>query len=133
LAFIGADAFVGLPLAVFFFATPATALVIALGAIAGMLPDPLQFVHTIYPREPLKSLQRFHSWIHSKRRLRWRLGVSSQLVICRRDISVSPINELGRDASLNFNPPRTHSRVLASGQIKQWLTALAADERPGLD
>lgn len=51
---------------------------IALGAIAGMLPDALQFVHSVYQREPLKSLQRFHSWIHSKRRLQWRLGVSSQ-------------------------------------------------------
>jgi hypothetical protein len=78
LALIGVDACVGLALAVFLFATPGTAWVIGLGAIAGMLPDPLQFVHSVYPREPLRSLQRFHSWIHSKRRLRWRLGVTSQ-------------------------------------------------------
>jgi hypothetical protein len=43
-----------------------------------MLPDPLQFLHSVYPREPLKSLQRFHSWMHSKRRLAWRIGASSQ-------------------------------------------------------
>ncbi len=78
LALIGLDACAGLALSLFLFATPATALIIALGAIAGMLPDALQFVYSVYQREPLKSLQRFHSWIHSKRKLQWRLGVSSQ-------------------------------------------------------
>jgi len=67
-----------LVLALLLFATSTTAWVIALGAIAGMLPDPLQFVHSVYPHEPLKSLQRFHSWIHSKKKLQWQLGVSSQ-------------------------------------------------------
>ena len=74
---IGVDACVGLALAIWLFATPAW-WVIALGAIAGMVPDPLQFVHSIYPREPLVMLQRFHSWIHSRRKLAWKLGVSSQ-------------------------------------------------------
>jgi len=78
LALIGFDACVGLVLALLLFATSTTAWVIALGAIAGMLPDPLQFVHSVYPHEPLKSLQRFHSWIHSKKKLQWQLGVSSQ-------------------------------------------------------
>lgn len=78
LALIGLDACAGLALSLFLFATPAMVSTIALGAIAGMLPDALQFVHSVYQREPLKSLQRFHSWIHSKRRLQWRLGVSSQ-------------------------------------------------------
>jgi hypothetical protein len=44
-----------------------------------MLADPLQFVHTLYPHEPLASLQRFHRWMHTKRRLRWPIGVSSQV------------------------------------------------------
>ena len=78
LALIGLDACAGLVLALLLFATSPTAWVIALGAIAGMLPDPLQFVHSVYPHEPLKSLQRFHSWIHSKKKLHWQLGVSSQ-------------------------------------------------------
>ena len=78
LALIGFDAGAGLALALLLFATSTTAWVIALGAIAGMLPDPLQFVHSVYPHEPLKSLQRFHSWIHSKKKLQWQLGVSSQ-------------------------------------------------------
>jgi hypothetical protein len=42
---------------------------ILLGAVAAMLPDPLQVVHALYPREPLKSLHPFHQCIHSKRKL----------------------------------------------------------------
>jgi hypothetical protein len=75
---IGFDACAGVALALWLFATPATTGVIALGAFAGILPDPLQFVHSLYPHQPLTSLQRFHQWIHSKRRLTWRFGVSSQ-------------------------------------------------------
>jgi hypothetical protein len=76
---IGVDACAGLALATWLLATPTSAWVVALGAIAGMAPDPLQFAHSLHPREPLVSLQRFHGWIHSKRKLAWRLGVSSQL------------------------------------------------------
>jgi hypothetical protein len=75
---IGLDACAGLAAAVFLFATPASPGVIALGAIAGMLPDPLQFAHSLYPHQPLKILQRFHVRIHSQRRLAWRLGASTQ-------------------------------------------------------
>jgi hypothetical protein len=76
---IGLDACAGLALAMWLFATPASAWVVALGALAAMLPDPLQFVHSIHPREPLVSVQWFHGWIHSQRKLGWRLGVSSQM------------------------------------------------------
>jgi hypothetical protein len=76
---IGVDACAGLALAIWLFATPASACVIALGATAAMVPDPLQFVHSVHPREPLVTLQRFHEWVHSKRKLAWRLGVSSQI------------------------------------------------------
>jgi hypothetical protein len=79
LSCIGVDACAGLALAIWLFATPASAWAIAIGAIAAMVPDPLQFVHSIHPREPLVSLQRFHEWMHSKRKLAWRLGVSSQI------------------------------------------------------
>jgi hypothetical protein len=48
---------------------------VLLEAIASMLPDPLQFVHSLHPREPLATLQRFHWWIHSKRKLDWPMGV----------------------------------------------------------
>jgi hypothetical protein len=80
LALIGFDACAGLALAVGWFATPATAAVVVLGALAAMLPDPLQFVHSLHPHEPLVSLQRFHRWIHTKRQLNWPVGVSSQIM-----------------------------------------------------
>ncbi|MCP3373832.1 hypothetical protein [Bradyrhizobium cajani] len=76
---IGVDACAGVALAIWLFATPASASVIALGATAAIVPDPLQFVHSVYPQEPLVRLQRFHEWIHAKRKLAWKLGVSSQV------------------------------------------------------
>jgi hypothetical protein len=79
LVFIGTDAVIGFGLSMWLFATPATAWTIGLGAAAGMLPDPLQFAYSVYPREPLRTLQSFHKWIHTKRRLAWKLGVSSQI------------------------------------------------------
>lgn len=78
LALVGFDACVGLLIANWLFATPATVWVIVLGALAGMTPDPLQVVHSVFPKQPLTALQRFHRWIHTKRSLRWPLGVSSQ-------------------------------------------------------
>ena len=78
LGLIAFDACAGLVLALALFATSATVAVIALGAIVAMLPDPLQFAYSLYPHEPLKSLQRFHVWIHTRRKLSWPLGASSQ-------------------------------------------------------
>jgi len=80
LSLIALDACAGLALAIWLFVTPATMGAILLGAVAAMVPDPLQVVHALYPREPLKSLQRFHQWIHSKRTLSWPLGASSQAI-----------------------------------------------------
>jgi hypothetical protein len=76
---IGFDACAGLVLALWLFSTPASILVVGLGACAAMLPDPLQFVHSLSPREPLSTLQRFHALMHSKRKLALKLGVSSQV------------------------------------------------------
>src|SRR3954447_12514318 len=78
LALIGFDACAGLSIAIWLFATPATIEVIVLGALAGMTPDPLRVVHRVFPKQPLTTLQRFHRWAHTKRRLRWPLGISSQ-------------------------------------------------------
>jgi hypothetical protein len=78
LTLISADACLGMALTLLFFGTAGTVWVIALGAVSGMVPDFLQFAHSFYPREPLRSLQRFHSWIHTKRKLGWRMGVASQ-------------------------------------------------------
>ena len=76
---IGLDAFFGLAIALWLYASPAAALAVLLGALGAMLPDPLQLAHKVYPREPLRTLQRFHVWIHSKRKLGWPIGVTSQL------------------------------------------------------
>ena len=80
-ALIALDACLGLALAVGLFSQHAPIVVIMLGAIAGMLPDPLQFVHSLHPHEPLATLQRFHWWVHSKRKL---IG---RLVLVRRSFS----------------------------------------------
>jgi hypothetical protein len=80
LTLIALDACAGLAIAIWLFATPATIGAILLGAVAAMVPDPRQVVHALYPREPLKSLQRFHQWIHAKRKLSWPLGASSQAI-----------------------------------------------------
>lgn len=81
LALVGFDGCAGLAIALWLFASADIIEVIALGACAGMLPDPLQIAYRLYPREPLRSLQRFHHWMHTRQRLAWRLGVSSQALI----------------------------------------------------
>ena len=53
-------------------------VVIALGTLAGMAPDSLRVVHRVLPKQPLTTLQRFHRWAHTKRRLSSPLGISSQ-------------------------------------------------------
>ena len=79
---IGADALLGIVLSLLLFASAQDWWVILLGACAGMLPDPLQFVYAHWRHEPLVSLQRFHHWMHTRIRLKDvpLLGISSQLV-----------------------------------------------------
>jgi len=76
---IAIDGLAGLAIALSLFAQPSALLAILLGALGGMLPDPFQFVHRLYPHEPLRTVQRFHSWIHAKQKLDWPLGIASQL------------------------------------------------------
>ncbi len=40
-----------------------------IGVVGGLLPDFLQFVYWKLRREPLIGLQKFHLWIHSKKKL----------------------------------------------------------------
>jgi hypothetical protein len=67
---IGFDGLFGIMAALFLFGTAASFWAILMGAIGAILPDPLQFVHTRFPREPLRTLQRFHRWAHTKKRLK---------------------------------------------------------------
>jgi hypothetical protein len=80
LALVGLDGSMGLGLALWLFAAPGTVAAIAIGAFAGMLPDALQVLHILCPREPLRTLQRFHQWIHSKRKLGWQIGAGTQFL-----------------------------------------------------
>ncbi len=82
---IGSDALAGLLLSMVLFAAPGVLLAVLAGAVGGILPDALQFVYAHVKREPLVTLQRFHQWIHAKRRLelegKLMLGVISQLAL----------------------------------------------------
>ncbi|MGY8667046.1 hypothetical protein Q3C01_32455 [Bradyrhizobium sp. UFLA05-109] len=78
LGLITVDAGIGLGVVLWLYGAGPAVLAGALGA---MLPDPMRLVSKLYPKEPLRSLQRFHAWIHSKRKLSWPLGVVSQLCV----------------------------------------------------
>ena len=80
---IGFDGLFGVIGALLLFASVETRWVVLLGAFGAMLPDALLFVYGLWPHEPLKSLQRFHRWCHSKRELKDRvcLGIVSQLFL----------------------------------------------------
>jgi hypothetical protein len=76
---IGCDGLFGILAALLLFASPASLWAILLGAIGAMLPDPLQFVHARFPHEPLRTLQRFHRWAHTEKRIKdVSLGVGTQ-------------------------------------------------------
>lgn len=80
---IGGDALLGLVGGALLFASPTGICAVMLGACGAILPDPLQFVHAHFPREPLRSLQRFHRWMHTKRPIRGQIvwGVVSQMML----------------------------------------------------
>ena len=76
---IGADALLGIVLALILFTTQRSIILVLLGACAGILPDALQFAYMRFPRQPLASLQRFHQWSHTSHKLsNPLLGVLSQ-------------------------------------------------------
>jgi hypothetical protein len=80
---IGSDGLVGILGALLLFASSDGLWSILLGAFGAMLPDPLQTLHTHFPYEPLRTLQRFHRWIHTDKRIKEDiiLGVGSQIAL----------------------------------------------------
>ncbi len=88
---IGSDGTLGVILSVLFFAPVVGSIMAILGAIAGMLPDPLQFVYAHFKHEPLVSLQRFHTWIHTNNHLENRIvfGVFSQILFVTLVVSLA--------------------------------------------
>jgi hypothetical protein len=87
---IGSDGLFGILVSLFFFSSSANFWAVLTGAVGAMLPDPLQFAYTRHPFEPLRTLQRFHRWAHSKTKIdNIVLGISTQaafvvLVVGRR-------------------------------------------------
>jgi len=82
---IGLDVLCGILLVLLFFTVcgPHLFWVPIIGVFGAVLPDALQFAYWKWRREPLKSLQRFHLWIHARRNLNDKplLGISSQVAI----------------------------------------------------
>jgi len=80
---IGSDGLFGLAAALFLFASPEGLWAVLLGSLGAMLPDPLQFMHARFPHEPLRTLQRFHRWTHTDRKITDHivLGVGSQMLL----------------------------------------------------
>jgi len=80
---LGLDFFVGIFLSVLIFwhHTHSWQLLLA-GALAGVLPDFLQFVYWKVRREPLTSLQRFHFWLHPEAKITQAVpGIFSQALL----------------------------------------------------
>ncbi len=91
---IGTDGVVGLLLSVVFFSGgPISGFgfwLPILCAGAAMFPDFLQFVYLRWRHEPIISLQRFHTWIHAKKRIyNTVLGFSLQIIFVVAIISSS--------------------------------------------
>jgi hypothetical protein len=66
---IAGDSFVGLALSVLIFNAwlfHIPLLIVVIGVVAGILPDPLQFVYYKTHSKILEPLQRFHVWIQQK-------------------------------------------------------------------
>ncbi|MBI3442487.1 MAG: hypothetical protein HY007_01870 [Candidatus Sungbacteria bacterium] len=85
MAVIGSDALlgIGISLIVFSYFGHLSWQLILIGTIAGILPDPLQFVYWKFRHEPFIYLQRLHMGIHATTDLddRLLLGVGSQILL----------------------------------------------------
>jgi hypothetical protein len=66
---VGTDGLFGVVAALFLFSSAENFWAILMGAVGAMAPDPLQFAFARWPHEPLRTLQRFHLWAHSKKKI----------------------------------------------------------------
>ena len=94
---IGSDGLLGILGALLLFASSDGLLSILLGAFGAMLPDPLHTIHAHFPHEPLRTLQRFHRWIHTEKRIKEDviLGVGSQIALVAVTIGLSMVAHYG--------------------------------------
>jgi hypothetical protein len=94
---IGSDGLLGLLAALLLFASSDNLWSILLGAFGAMLPDPLQTIHAHFPREPLRTLQRFHDWIHTDKEIKRDiiLGVGSQITLVAVMVGLTMVAHYG--------------------------------------
>ena len=86
---IGFDAFTGPVLAVGIFGTKANMVAVLAGAVGGNAPGSAKVGLYALSSQPLATLVRFHNWMHTKRKLHWPLGVSSQIAFASAVIGAS--------------------------------------------
>ena len=94
---IGSDGLLGILGALLLFASPDGLWSILLGAFGAMLPDPLQTIHAHLPHEPLRTLQRFHRWIHTNKEIKNDiiLGVGSQIALVAVMVGLTMVGHYG--------------------------------------
>jgi hypothetical protein len=94
---IGSDGLLGILGALLLFASSEGLWSILLGAFGAMLPDPLHTIHAHSPHEPLRSLQRFHRWIHTDKRIKKDLilGVGSQIALVAVVVGLAMMAQYG--------------------------------------
>jgi hypothetical protein len=79
---IGSDGLFGMLVSLLLFSSSTNFWAVLMGAVGATLPDPLQFAYTRFPYEPLRTLQRFHRWTHSKQKIgSIALGISTQIAL----------------------------------------------------
>jgi hypothetical protein len=81
---VGSDGLFGVLVSLFLFASSDGLWSILLGALGAMLPDVFHTIDAHFPHEPLRSLQRFHRWVHTDKRMKnisfWAVGSQIALV-----------------------------------------------------
>jgi hypothetical protein len=94
---IGSDGLLGILGALLLFAWSDGLWSILLGAFGAMLPDPLHTIHAHFPREPLRTLQRFHRWIHTDKEIKKDiiLGVGSQIMLVAVMVGLTMVAHYG--------------------------------------
>jgi hypothetical protein len=94
---IGSDGLLGILGALLLFAWSGGLWSILLGALGAMVPDPLQSLHAHFPYEPLRTLQRFHRWIHTDKRIKDDIivGVGSQIALVAVMVGLTMVTHYG--------------------------------------
>jgi hypothetical protein len=94
---IGSDGLLGVLVALLLFASPDGLWSVLLGALGAMLPDPLHTIHAHFPYEPLQTLQRFHRWIHTEKRIKEDviLGIGSQIAFVAVMVGLTMVAHYG--------------------------------------